>query len=151
MEVFPPQTQIAYDGQTREFRDTNSALIFIFSLAIIFIFLVLAAQFESFIDPLVILMSVPLSMVGALLALWLTDNTLNIYSQIGLITLIGLITKNGILLVEFANAELRQNPHITKNEAMIQSASLRFRPIIMTTIATILAAIPLAFAEGAGA
>lgn len=150
-EIFPPQTQIAYDGQTREFRDTNSALIFIFSLAIIFIFLVLAAQFESFIDPLIILMSVPLSMVGALLALWLTDNTLNIYSQIGLITLIGLITKNGILLVEFANAELRQNPHITKIEAMIQSASLRFRPIIMTTIATILAAIPLAFAEGAGA
>ncbi len=150
-DIFPAGTQIDYDGQTREFRDASSALIFTFILALLFIFLVLSAQFESFIDPIIILISVPLSMLGALLALWLTGNTLNIYSQIGLITLVGLITKNGILLVEFANAQLRYNNQLTKIEAIIESANLRFRPIIMTTIATILAAIPLAFADGAGA
>jgi multidrug efflux pump len=150
-DIFPAETQIDYGGQTREFRETNSALIFTFALALIFIFLVLAAQFESFVDPVIILITVPLSMLGALLALWLTGNTLNIYSQIGLITLIGLITKNGILLVEFANAELAHKPTLSKVDAIIESASLRFRPILMTTIATILAAIPLAFADGAGA
>ena len=150
-DIFPAETQIDYAGQTREFRDTSNALIFTFILALVFIFLVLSAQFESFIDPIIILISVPLSMLGALGALWLTGNTLNIYSQIGLITLIGLITKNAILLIEFANAQLIQKPELSKIEAILQSALLRFRPILMTSIATILAALPLAFATGAGA
>ena len=98
-----PAVQIDYAGQSREFRESSSSLYVIFVLALAFIYLVLAAQFESFIDPLIIMLTVPLSMTGALLALYLTGGTLNIYSQIGLVTLVGLITKHGILIVEFAN------------------------------------------------
>jgi multidrug efflux pump len=118
-------------------------------LALAFIYLVLAAQFESFRDPFIIMLTVPLSMTGALLALWLTGGTLNVYSQIGLVTLVGLITKHGILIVEFAN-QLREKG-IAMREAVIEAATLRLRPILMTTGAMVLGALPLALATGAGA
>jgi multidrug efflux pump len=118
-------------------------------MALAFIYLVLSAQFESFRDPLMIMVSVPLSMTGALGALWLTGGTLNVYSQIGLVTLIGLITKHGILIVDFANR--LQLEGTERREAIIEAARLRLRPILMTTAAMILGAIPLALATGAGA
>jgi multidrug efflux pump len=148
-EVLPEGTATDLTGQAREFRDASSNLAFVFVLALAFIYLVLAAQFESFRDPLMIMVTVPLSMTGALTALWLTGGTLNVYSQIGLVTLIGLITKHGILIVEFTNslqAEGRQ-----RREAIIEAAALRLRPILMTTAAMILGAVPLALATGAGA
>ena len=120
-----------------------------FVLAVVFIFLVLAAQFESFRDPLIIMLTVPLSLAGALAALWLTGGTLNVYSQIGLVTLIGLITKHGILIVEFANQ--RQSLGSDRVAAVIEAAELRLRPILMTTGAMVLGALPLALATGAGA
>jgi multidrug efflux pump len=136
------------NGNSREFVQSSGSLTGVFVLALVFIFLVLAAQFESFVDPLVILLSVPLSMVGALLALKWTGSTLNVYSQIGLITLVGLITKHGILIVEFAN-QLRTTG-LSAIEAVHRAASLRLRPILMTTGAMVLGAIPLALATGAG-
>ncbi len=148
-ETFPATSRIVYSGQTREFRESSSALYLTFGLAVLFIFLVLAAQFESFVDPVIILMTVPLTMLGALTALWLTGNTLNIYSQIGLITLIGLITKHGILLVEFANEAEQRG--LSKLDAIKESAKLRLRPILMTTAAMVLGAVPLAISSGAGA
>jgi multidrug efflux pump len=123
--------------------------VFIFVLALGFIFLVLAAQFESFVDPLIIMLTVPLSMTGALLALHLSGGTLNIYSQIGLVSLIGLISKHGILIVEFANR--LQDGGRPLREAVIEAAALRLRPILMTTGAMVAGAIPLAIATGAGA
>jgi len=121
----------------------------VFVLALLFIFLVLAAQFESFVDPLVIMLSVPLSMIGALLALKWSGGSLNVYSQIGLITLVGLVTKHGILIVEFTN-QLRQRgePMLA---ALVHASSQRLRPILMTTGAMVLGALPLALATGAGA
>ncbi|MGQ9366218.1 efflux RND transporter permease subunit [Azospirillum sp. ST 5-10] len=148
-EVLPQGTQTDYAGQSREFREAGSSLVFVFVLALGFIYLVLAAQFESFVDPLVIILTVPLSMTGALLALYLTGGTLNVYSQIGLITLVGLITKHGILIVEFANQLQEQGR--SKMEAVMESAVLRLRPILMTTGAMVLGAVPLALATGAGA
>ena len=147
--VLPPtvQTDLA-PGQSREFRDSSKDIYFVFVLALTFIYLVLAAQFESFVDPFVIMLTVPLSMTGALAALWLTGGTLNVYSQIGLITLVGLITKHGILIVEFANQ--MQERGLGKLEAVIEAATLRLRPILMTTGAMVLGAIPLALATGAG-
>ena len=136
------------NGNSREFVQSSGSLTGVFVLALVFIFLVLAAQFESFVDPFVILLSVPLSMVGALLALQWTGSTLNVYSQIGLITLVGLITKHGILIVEFAN-QLRMTG-MSAIDAVHQSATLRLRPILMTTGAMVLGAIPLAMATGAG-
>jgi multidrug efflux pump len=136
-------------GQSREYRDSSNDIYFVFGLALGFIYLVLAAQFESFRDPFIIMLSVPLSMVGALAALMLTNNTLNIYSQIGLITLVGLITKHGILIVEFAN-QLRDEG-LSLRDAVVESATLRLRPILMTTGAMVLGALPLALAKGAGA
>ena len=147
--VLPATVQTDLSGQAREFRDSSSDIYFVFLLALGFIYLVLAAQFESFVDPLIIMLTVPLSMTGALLALQLTGNTLNIYSQIGLITLVGLITKHGILLVEFANQLRDQGRGI--REAVVEAAELRLRPILMTTGAMVLGAIPLARAVGAGA
>ena len=120
-----------------------------FLLALGFIYLVLAAQFESFRDPLIILVTVPLSMTGALGTLWLTGGTLNVFSQIGLVTLVGLITKHGILIVEFAN-QLQEKGR-SRIEAVIEAAGLRLRPILMTTGAMVLGALPLAIASGAGA
>jgi len=147
--VLPPTVQTDLTGQSREFRDSSSDIYFVFLLALGFIYLVLAAQFESFIDPLVIMLTVPLSMTGALLALQITGNTLNIYSQIGLITLVGLITKHGILIVEFSNQLRDQGREV--REAVVEACVLRLRPILMTTGAMVLGAIPLARAVGAGA
>jgi len=141
--------QTALDGQSREFRASGSEIYFVMVLALFFIYLVLSAQFESFTTPSVIMLSVPLSMTGALLTLWLTGGTLNIYSQVGLITLIGLITKHGILIVEFTN-QLRAQGHDLMS-AVIEAATLRLRPILMTTGAMVVGALPLALATGAGA
>jgi multidrug efflux pump len=148
-EVLPQGVQTDYAGQSREFREAGASLLFIFVLALAFIYLVLAAQFESFVDPLIIMLTVPLSITGALLALYLAGGTLNVYSQIGLVTLVGLITKHGILIVEFAN-QLREQGR-AKREAVVESAVLRLRPILMTTGAMVLGALPLALATGAGA
>jgi multidrug efflux pump len=147
--VLPSSVRYDYGGQSREFKDAESNLLFIFVLALGFIFLVLAAQFESFVDPLIIMLTVPLSMTGALLALHFSGGTLNIYSQIGLVTLIGLISKHGILIVQFANR--LQDEGRTLREAVIEAAALRLRPILMTTGAMVAGAIPLAIAAGAGA
>ena len=148
-EINNPTMSYDWAGQTREFLTSGDALAKAFVLAVLFIYLVLAAQFESFRDPLIIMFSVPLAMLGAVLALKFTGGSLNVYSQIGLITLVGLITKHGILLVEFANQLQEQGRH--KIQAVIESASLRLRPILMTTAAMVLGAIPLAMAVGAGA
>jgi len=148
-KVLPPGYATDLNGASREFRKSADSLTLVFILALFFIFLVLAAQFESFVDPFVILLSVPLSMAGALLALKWSGGTLNVYSQIGLITLVGLITKHGILIVEFAN-QLREQGLGTL-AAIQKSATQRLRPILMTTGAMVLGAIPLALATGAGA
>ncbi len=137
------------NGTSREFKNSQGALVIVFALALLFIFLVLAAQFESFVDPLVIMLSVPLSMIGALLALKWSGGSLNVYSQIGLITLVGLITKHGILIVEFTN-QLRADG-MDMVDALIKASSQRLRPILMTTGAMVLGAVPLALATGAGA
>ncbi|MBK8324506.1 MAG: efflux RND transporter permease subunit [Betaproteobacteria bacterium] len=147
-KVLPPTAQTDLNGQSREFRDSSTDIYFVFVLALAFIYLVLAAQFESFIDPFVIMLTVPLSMTGALLALKLSGGTLNVYSQIGLITLVGLITKHGILIVEFANQMQAQGKGVV--EAVEEAAVLRLRPILMTTGAMVLGAVPLALASGAG-
>ncbi len=151
--TLPPGYGTDYDGQSREFKTSSASLALVFVLALAFIYLVLAAQFESFRDPFIIMLTVPLSMAGALGALWLAGGTLNVYSQIGLVTLVGLITKHGILIVEFAN-QLR-GPGLererTVDEAVLEAAVLRLRPILMTTGAMVLGAIPLALATGAGA
>ncbi len=148
-KVLKPGYTTELNGTSREFRNSQGALVIVFVLALFFIFLVLAAQFESFIDPFVIMLSVPLSMVGAMLALQLTGGSLNVYSQIGLITLVGLITKHGILIVEFTN-QLREHGMAMK-EALVKASSQRLRPILMTTGAMVLGAVPLALAKGAGA
>ena len=148
-KVLKPGYATDLNGSSREFRKSSDALTLVFALALLFIFLVLAAQFESFVDPLVILLSVPLSMAGALMALKLSGGTLNVFSQIGLITLVGLITKHGILIVEFAN-QLREQGLDTL-QAVKKSAIQRLRPIMMTTGAMVLGAVPLAMATGAGA
>ena len=148
-EILPAGYTTDLNGQSREFRSSSGSLALVFVLALVFIYLVLAAQFESFVDPLIIMLSVPLSMLGALLALKFTGGTLNVFSQIGLITLVGLITKHGILIVEFAN-QLREQG-MAMRDAVQESAALRLRPILMTTGAMVLGAIPLALASGAGA
>ncbi|MFL5036662.1 MAG: efflux RND transporter permease subunit, partial [Microvirga sp.] len=145
----PPEVRIGYQGQSKEFKDASSAIYITFGLALIVVFLVLAGQFESWINPLIVMLTVPLAVTGGLLALWLTGQSLNIYSQIGMILLIGLMTKNGILIVEFAN-QLRQSGLKTR-DAVIQSSVQRLRPILMTSIATMGGALPLAWSTGAGA
>ena len=147
--VLPPTVQTDLNGLSREFRDSSTEIYFVFLLALAFIFLVLSAQFESFIDPFIIMLTVPLAVTGALVALWLAGGTLNIYSKIGLVTLVGLITKHGILIVEFANQIQRTGKSVI--EAVEEAAVLRLRPILMTTGAMVLGAVPLAFAHGAGA
>lgn len=147
--TLPDTVQTDLDGQSREFRDSSGSMYFIFAMALMFIYLVLAAQFESWRNPLVIMLSVPLSMTGALLALWLSGGTLSIYSQIGLITLVGLITKHGILIVEFAT-QLRAEG-IGLHRAVVRASEMRLRPILMTTGAMVLGVLPLAYASGAGA
>ena len=135
-------------GQSRDFAESSSNIVFAFLLALVLIYLVLAAQFESFRDPLTIMLTVPLAMAGALLSLWYFNQTINIFSQIGIIMLIGLVTKNGILIVEFANQ--RKEEGIPVVEAVIGAAVARFRPILMTSLATALGAVPIALALGAG-
>ena len=148
-DILPPGYTTDLNGQSREFKKSSGSLALVFGLSLLFIYLVLAAQFESFVDPLIILLSVPLSMLGALLALKFSGGTMNVFSQIGLITLVGLISKHGILIVEFAN-QLREQG-LAVREAITQSAALRLRPIMMTTGAMVLGALPLALASGAGA
>jgi multidrug efflux pump len=148
-KVLKPGYTTDLNGTSREFRNSQGALAIVFLLALVFIFLVLAAQFESFVDPLVIMLSVPLSMIGALLALKWSGGSLNVYSQIGLITLVGLITKHGILIVEFTNQLRHQGMDIV--DAVVKAASQRLRPILMTTGAMVLGALPLALSHGAGA
>lgn len=136
-------------GLSKEFRESSNSLIFAFLFALVLIYLVLSAQFESFKDPLTIMFTVPLALFGALFSLWLFGFTLNIFSQIGIIMLIGLVTKNGILIVEFANQRKAQGMSI--DDAIIGAAGARFRPILMTSLSTILGILPIALALGAGA
>ncbi|MDX1651522.1 MAG: efflux RND transporter permease subunit [Brumimicrobium sp.] len=145
-EVLDESFTTSLAGTSKEFMESGNTLIFAFILALVLVFLVLAAQFESFTDPLVIMLTVPLAMAGAVLTLWIFDQTLNIFSQIGIIVLIGLVTKNGILIVEFANQ--RKNSGMSFKASIIDAASERFRPILMTSLATILGALPIALALG---
>lgn len=149
MAEISPETLYDFGGQSREFKSSSNSLMFTALLAGVFTFLVLAAQFESFRNPLIIMLSVPPALFGGLLALYFSGGSLSIYSQIGLITLIGLVTKHGILIVEFANQLQDQGREL--HEAIVEAATLRLRPILMTTGATVLGAIPLAIAFGAGA
>jgi multidrug efflux pump len=155
-----PEALYDLSGQSRNFRESASDAMVMMAVALVFIYLVLSAQFESFIDPLIILVSVPLAMFGAFLCLvllnvgngyglWTLSGSWNIYTQIGAVTLVGLISKHGILIVEFSN-QLRKRGS-SKRDAVLEAASLRLRPILMTTGAMVLGAVPLAFAAGAGA
>ncbi|WP_199246611.1 efflux RND transporter permease subunit [[Phormidium] sp. ETS-05] len=148
-EVLPADMRTALAGQSLEFKESGQATLFIFALALAFIFLTLAAQFESYVDPAIILLAVPLSLLGAFGALFIAGLPLNVYSQIGCIMLIGLATKNSILIVEFAN-QLRQEG-LPLNKAAVEAGKIRFRPIMMTAFSTIFGLLPLAFATGAGA
>jgi multidrug efflux pump len=136
-------------GPSRDFAESSSNIMFAFLLALLLIYLILSAQFESFIDPLIIMLTVPLALAGALLTLNIFGQTLNIFSEIGIIILIGLVTKNGILIVEFANHKREQGMSVV--DAAREAATERLRPILMTSIATMLGAVPIAFALGAGA
>ena len=139
----------ALAGDSKEFRESSSSLIFAFLLAIVLIYLILAAQFESFKDPLVIMLTVPLAIAGALVFMAANGQTMNIFSQIGIIMLIGLVAKNGILIVEFANQ--KQDAGLNKREAIEQASLQRLRPILMTSASTILGLLPLTMASGEGA
>ena len=136
-------------GQSRDYAESSRSLAYVFVLALVLIYLVLAAQFESFRDPFIIMLTVPLALAGALVALWYFEQTLNIFSQIGMIMLIGLVTKNGILIVEFSNQ--RRDAGLSVEEAIREGAAARFRPVLMTSISTILGTLPIALALGAGA
>lgn len=146
--VLDDSFQTALSGSSLEFRESSGNLYFAFALALILIYLVLAAQFESFRDPLTIMFTVPLALFGALVTIWYFGETINIFSQIGMIMLIGLVTKNGILIVEFANQ--RKARGMSVNEAIVGAAKARFRPILMTSLSTILGILPIALALGAG-
>lgn len=147
--VLPENVRTSFSGQTKELIESRYTMYLIFLLALIFIYLVMAAQFESFTDPFIIMFSVPLSLAGAVLTLKVTGGSFNIYSQIGLVTLIGLITKHGILIVDFANTRRRQGKSVV--EAVQNATMLRLRPILMTTFAMVLGALPLVWTTGAGA
>jgi multidrug efflux pump len=144
----PSTAQIDYRGQSLEYMESSRSMIFAFGLALVIVFLVLAAQFESFRQPVVILSTVPLALAGALLGLYLAGKTFNIYSQIGLIMLVGIAAKNGILIVEFINQRLEAGVQFM--EAIVQAARIRFRPVIMTALATMMGSLPLMLASGAG-
>ena len=139
--------QTSLTGPSRDYAESSSNILFAFGLALILIYLVLAAQFESFLDPFTIMVTVPLAMAGALLSLWVFGQTLNIFSEIGMIMLIGLVTKNGILIVEFANQKRKLG--LSKFQAVTEAAAQRLRPILMTSLATSLGALPLAMSLGA--
>lgn len=138
----------SFTGQSKDFEDSSSSLLYVFLFSILLIYLVLSAQFESFVDPFIIIITVPLALAGALLSLWYFDMTINIFSQIGIIMLVGLVTKNAILIVEFANQ--KKETGLDRFEAAKESAYSRFRPILMTSFATILGVLPIALGFGAG-
>lgn len=146
-EVLDDTFATSLSGPSRDFAESSSNTFFAFALALVLVYLVLAAQFESFIDPVIIMITVPLAIAGALLSLWIFGQTINIFSQIGIIMLIGLVTKNGILIVEFAN-KIKESG-VKKSEAVVEAASMRLRPILMTTLATMLGALPIALSLGA--
>lgn len=148
-QVLDDNFKTTLSGSSKDFVESSSSLLFAFILALIFIYLVLAAQFESFRDPLIIMFTVPLALIGALIALWHYDQTINIFSQIGIIMLIGLVSKNGILIVEFANQRKAAGEKML--DAVKNSAVARFRPILMTSLSTVLGILPMAIATGAGA
>jgi multidrug efflux pump len=148
-EEAPGGVQIDFNGESRELKRSASGLYLTFGFALLIVYLVLAAQFESFVHPLVILATVPLALTGALIGLWLFNSTINVYSQIGAVMLIGIASKNGILIVEFANQLRDQGREFI--DAIIHSASVRLRPVLMTTLATAAGALPLMLATGAGA
>ena len=149
-EILPPDYRVDYAGESRSFVTEGSALVLTFFFALIIIYLVLAAQFESFVDPIIMLVTVPMSICGALIFISLGLTSLNIYSQVGLVTLIGVISKHGILIVEFAN-QLQTRDGLGKREAIEKACAIRLRPILMTTVALVVAVMPLIFASGAGA
>jgi len=144
--LLPPGFSTALAGQSRDYAESSSSLIFAFIFAIVLIYLVLAAQFESLIDPFIILLTVPMALTGALLSLWITGQSINVFSEIGIIMLIGLITKNGILIVEFANQ--RKEEGLSVKDAVLAAAASRFRPILMTTLAMIFGTLPIALSLG---
>jgi len=146
-EVLGPSFSTALTGASQDFEESSGGLYFAFILALVLIYLALSAQFESFLDPLVIMFTVPLALTGALLALYLGGHTINIFSQIGIIVLIGIVTKNGILIVEFANQKRAMG--LSVSDAVIEASTLRMRPILMTSMATVLGVTPIAFALGA--
>jgi multidrug efflux pump len=148
-EIGERPIDVAFTGSAKQLKDSTGAILFAFGFALLVVFLVLAAQFESFIHPLTIMITVPLAVAGGLFGLFMLDQSLNIYSQIGLIILIALAAKNGILIVEFAN-QLRDEGRSVR-DAILESSDLRLRPVLMTSVATVVGAIPLVFTSGAGA
>jgi multidrug efflux pump len=148
-EVLPPEAQIDFKGQSLDFRSSGSSILFVFAIGMIIVFLVLAAQFESYRHPVIIMLTVPATLAGGLLGIWLTGNSLNIYTQIGLIMLIGLSAKNGILIVEFAN-QLRDEG-MEFLDAIKEASLTRLRPIVMTSLTTAAGSVPLILTSGAGA
>jgi multidrug efflux pump len=148
-EVLDDTFSTSLTGVSRDYMESSNTLLFAFLLALILIYLVLAAQFESYRDPLIIMFTVPLAIAGALISLLVFGQTLNIFSQIGMIMLIGIVTKNGILIVEFANQKKAKGVEL--RQAVAEAATQRFRPILMTSLATVLGALPIALALGAGA
>jgi multidrug efflux pump len=149
LEALPASARISWDGESKEYLESGSSLYLTFGLALVIVFLVLAAQFESFINPMIILVTVPLAMTGALLGLWGYGSSVNVFSQIGAILLIGLSAKNGVLIVEFAS-QLRDRG-IPFRDSVIEAASVRLRPILMTSACTTFGALPLLLGTGAGA
>jgi len=148
-KMLDPSFSTALSGPSRDFAEGSSNILFAFGFALLLIYLVLAAQFESFMDPVIVMLTVPLAISGAFISLWLFNQTLNIFSEIGMITLVGLVTKNGILIVEFANQRMEHG--LKKYDAVVEAATARLRPILMTSFAVVLGAVPIAFALGAGA
>jgi multidrug efflux pump len=149
LATLPPSARISWEGESQEYFQAGKSLYVTFGLALIIVFLVLAAQFESFINPVIILVTVPLAMSGALLGLWLWGSSINVFSQIGAILLIGLAAKNGVLIVEFANQLRDRGQDIS--QAVLEAAAIRLRPILMTSAATTFGALPLLLGSGAGA
>ena len=147
-EELPDRAQLDYKGESREYQRAGGAVIFTFAMALLVVYLVLAAQFESFLHPVVIMLTVPLAVLGALLGLWIFGSSLNLFSQIGIVMLVGLAAKNGILIVEFAN-QLRDEGRAIR-DAIVEAAAVRMRPILMTSIATMMGAVPLVAFGGPG-
>jgi len=148
-EVLDETYSTALSGTSKDFAESSSSILFAFVLALVLVYLVMSAQFESFRDPFIIMFTVPMALIGALFSLWITGETLNVFSQIGIIMLIGLVTKNGILIVEFANQ--KKLGGMGRLDAVIEAAAMRFRAILMTTLSTVLGILPIALALGAGA